>query len=357
MPVIDVIKYEGDNDFLVWKYPYEDFNTSARLIVQDTQEAYVYRNGERVGPFTGQFELKTENYPFLRKVTELLTGGVSPNHYTVYFVNKAYSLSVPWGTSVTWTVQDPSLQVPFEVQAHGRFVVQVCDSAMLLNKLVGSTKGFSVLDLQDYFSGLMVSTIKSYISDYITRRNLLFSEIGAHISTISESVKKKIAVHFANYGLSLKEFVIEHIGIQKDEVYEDIRVAMKDRAANTIRGVTEQEKMEHEVNLERSKHPGDFAQVPRIGFAASHAFEPASSQSNTQHRDQFSMGTTHHRPPAQEEIQCPHCGATISADSKFCSQCGKPVAMKEVEMVSCPSCGTTNPKGSNFCKNCGQPLK
>ncbi len=39
MAIMEVIKYEGGNDVLVWKHPKEDFNTSTQLIVHETQEA------------------------------------------------------------------------------------------------------------------------------------------------------------------------------------------------------------------------------------------------------------------------------------------------------------------------------
>ena len=34
-----IIKYEGDNDTLVWKHPIEDFNFGSQLIVHESQEA------------------------------------------------------------------------------------------------------------------------------------------------------------------------------------------------------------------------------------------------------------------------------------------------------------------------------
>lgn len=37
--MFEVIKYEGDNSTLVYKYPVEDFNTKSRLVVQQAQEA------------------------------------------------------------------------------------------------------------------------------------------------------------------------------------------------------------------------------------------------------------------------------------------------------------------------------
>ena len=40
-----VIKYEGDNQTLVWKHPIEDFNLGSQLIVHESQEAVFFRDG------------------------------------------------------------------------------------------------------------------------------------------------------------------------------------------------------------------------------------------------------------------------------------------------------------------------
>ena len=64
MALIDVIKYEGGNNVLVWKHPKEDFNTSAQLIVHEAQEAVVFKDGIALGPYTaGKHTIETENIP------------------------------------------------------------------------------------------------------------------------------------------------------------------------------------------------------------------------------------------------------------------------------------------------------
>ena len=47
--IIDVIKYEGSSDVLVWRYPTEDFNTNAQLIVGPSQEAVLVKGGHTIG--------------------------------------------------------------------------------------------------------------------------------------------------------------------------------------------------------------------------------------------------------------------------------------------------------------------
>ena len=374
MAIIDVIKYEGGNNVLIWKYPKEDFNTSAQLIVHESQEAIILKDGQMIGPYPkGKHTIETENIPGIRRLVGLVTGGVSPNHYEIYYINKAYSMDIPWGTATPWTIQDPSLQIPFEMQAHGQFAVRVVDSRQLLLKLVGTTSSFTQRTLQDYFYGIMISRIKDHVSNLIISEGISHIEISSHLIDISEKVAPKLSDSLVKYGLSLEEFAVENISILKDDIYTDVREAMKTRATNTITGVTEQEKMGFDVAKAQAQNPGMGGQMGQIftGVAAGAAVAPvvggmvrnavqpvASGQSDVQHRDQFSMGTIKKRESAQEQqkIKCAKCGTDLDANSRFCNQCGAPVEQQEASTITCPVCGVTLSADSKFCNSCGTKL-
>ena len=51
MELFDVIKYEGDNDTVIWKYEKEDFNIGSQLIVHESQEAIFFLNGQALDVF------------------------------------------------------------------------------------------------------------------------------------------------------------------------------------------------------------------------------------------------------------------------------------------------------------------
>ena len=44
-------QYEGDNTVFVWKHPLEDFNLGSQLIVHESQEALLFRNGRALDLF------------------------------------------------------------------------------------------------------------------------------------------------------------------------------------------------------------------------------------------------------------------------------------------------------------------
>jgi membrane protease subunit (stomatin/prohibitin family) len=49
---------------------------------------------------------------------------------------------------------------------------------------------------------------------------------------------------------------------------------------------------------------------------------------------------------------CPHCGQEAQGSSKFCPECGKPLATS----LTCEKCGTEVPAGTKFCPECGDPI-
>jgi len=50
------------------------------------------------------------------------------------------------------------------------------------------------------------------------------------------------------------------------------------------------------------------------------------------------------------KVKCPHCGAQVAEDAKFCKECGAPTHLK------CPECGAELDSDAKFCKQCGEKV-
>ena len=46
MAIVNIIKYDGGIDEFIWKYPYEEIGTWSQLIVNETQEAILVKDGK-----------------------------------------------------------------------------------------------------------------------------------------------------------------------------------------------------------------------------------------------------------------------------------------------------------------------
>lgn len=211
-PIIEVIKYDGPNDILIWKFPNEDFNTNTQLIVGPAQEAIFVKGGQVLERFVpGTYTLSTKNYPFIRSLVGLVTGGVSPYSCSVYYVNKAISMGIDWGTDTPISVVDPIYHVPIDIRSYGDFSLQVENGRMLLEKFVGQTGGASHQEIQRYFTNMMATQVRGVISGTMLERQLSPIGIDAHLADMSLTAQEKLRPIFEPFGMTINHFTIAAI--------------------------------------------------------------------------------------------------------------------------------------------------
>ena len=86
----DVIKNSASGELLIWRQPEEDFNTNSTLVVMPGEKAVFIKGGVVEQVFEkGTYKLSTENYPFISRLRNALSGGISTFHCVVYFVRDA----------------------------------------------------------------------------------------------------------------------------------------------------------------------------------------------------------------------------------------------------------------------------
>lgn len=226
MKIIDVIKYEGDNSTFIWKHPAEDFNMKSQLIVHESQEAVFMMNGQALDTFgPGRYTLDTENIPILGKLLQLGTGGESPFHCEVYFINKTVQMAVKWGTDSKVRYIDPASNLPLELGASGEMNLMVADSRKLLIKLVGTMNGIAwdneggnfTKSLQASFRPLISTAVKSNLTASIKALGINILEIDEHLSQLSQILKSYIIGGFEEYGLTIPNFYLTTVVLPEED--------------------------------------------------------------------------------------------------------------------------------------------
>lgn len=226
MKIIDVIKYEGDNSTFIWKHPAEDFNMKSQLIVHESQEAVFMMNGQALDTFgPGRYTLDTENIPILGKLLQLGTGGESPFHCEVYFINKTVQMAVKWGTDSKVRYIDPASNLPLELGASGEMNLMVADSRKLLIKLVGTMNGIAwgneggnfTKSLQASFRPLISTAVKSNLTASIKALGINILEIDEHLSQLSQILKSYIVGGFEEYGLTIPNFYLTTVVLPEED--------------------------------------------------------------------------------------------------------------------------------------------
>lgn len=222
---VDVIKNSGDGNLLIWRQPEEDFNTNSTLIVMPGEQAIFINQGNIEQVFTsGTYKLSTENYPFISRLRNVFSGGVSTFNSVVYFVREADSKEIEWGTMQPIRYGDPMLG-PVNIKAGGAYKVQISNPQKFLTKLICNNIDYKTQEgLYNYFA----NEFSMYISDSINKTLQLlqsqnYKEVFYYVGNLvdfAKSVEPQIQSVFDDYGLRLKAFSISRC---KDK-YEDPEV-------------------------------------------------------------------------------------------------------------------------------------
>lgn len=218
-----VIKYEGDNETLVWKHPIEDFNCGSQLIVHESQEAIFFRDGQALDLFgAGRYTLETQQLPILEKLYKLPTDTEGTFHSEVYYINMATQMGIKWGTDSKVRLFDPMTGMHIELGASGDFSIRVTNSRKLLLKLVGTTGGLKQDQLlgsggKGLFRSLVMTQVKSYLAATIRENAINILEIDERLMELSDALRDKINPRLAEYGLEMPEFFVNRVVTPDDD--------------------------------------------------------------------------------------------------------------------------------------------
>ena len=271
----DVIKNSGSGDLLIWRQPEEDFNTNSTLIVMPGEEAIFIKGGTVEQTFTnGTYKLSTENYPFISRLRNAMSGGISTFNCVVYFVRTAHSMEIRWGTDSPIQVRDKLLGIATKIKARGSYKVTVGNPELFLAKLLGNNMPSATQDgLTRYFANQFQSKIKTVITKALNQTENELLGIEERLDELSETIEPFMQEVFDDYGLRCVQFVVSALDIGDDELrrrYDEIgmdaiekmRLAQADKAAMGILG-------DDWAKQQAANILGDLANNPGAGGVAS----------------------------------------------------------------------------------------
>ena len=255
----DVIKNSGPGDLLVWRQPEEDFNTNSTLIVMPGEEAVFIKGGNVEQTFdSGTYKLSTENYPFISRLRNAITGGISTFNCVVYFFRTAHSMEVFWGTDSPIQVRDPVMQIATTVQARGAYKVQVSNPAKLLTKMLGNNVPFLAQpELNNYFINEFQQHIKSSLARAIRDSNQEILGICAEQDILAGQIQPILQRILDDYGLTLVTFSIAGLDIpQNDPNRQKLEEAFANKGVMGILGEDWGRQQAAEILHSLAENPG-----------------------------------------------------------------------------------------------------
>lgn len=206
----DVIKNSGPGELLIWRQPEEDFNTNSTLVVMPGEEAIFIKGGTVEQTFeNGTYRLSTENYPFIGRLRNAFSGGVSTFNCVVYFVRSAHSMEILWGTDSPIQVRDKVWGVRTDVRTRGSYKVKIDNPVVFLEKLLGNNIPFETqAELNLFFANQFQSKIKTVLSDALNAMETELIGLDARLEEFSESLEPTIDEILGEYGIKCIKFVV-----------------------------------------------------------------------------------------------------------------------------------------------------
>lgn len=403
MAIVEVVKYDATPDVLAWKFPNSELGTWTQLIVNESQEAILLKDGTICDVFrAGRYTLETANIPLLNRIVNLPFGGRSPFAAEVWYVNRAFSLDIKWGTPSPIQLQDPKYRVFIPVRSFGQFGVRVEDSRTFLSKLVGTLPCFDKATLLKFFRGIYLTKVKDAISSYLVRKQVSILEINAYLEEISDYLRERMTPVFEEYGIRLVAFSVNDISVpEEDNSVIQLKNALAKRAEMDIVGYSYQQERSFDTLEGAAKNPNSVqgglmgagiglgmgvgvggAMGQQLGDVArnlsvSGGRECPQCREKLDPRERFCHACgydTDQSAAPGNAIRCSACGGVLRADAKFCPQCGKkynPCRKCKADLpehaescpacgtraaASCPQCGAQIPEEGKFCPACGFSL-
>lgn len=214
----DVIKNNGRGDLLLWRQPEEDFNTKSTLVVMPGEEAIFINQGTIEHIFeNGTYKISTNNYPFISRLRNAFSGGISTFNCVVYFIRKSNSVEIKWGTDSPIQVRDKVLGIATKLRVRGSYKIQVENSAKFLETVVGNNIPYETQeDLNRYFITQFQSKIKSAVAKELTESETEVLEIDSRLDELSELIHPHIDHMLEMNGLKCTAFAISAIDVDDE---------------------------------------------------------------------------------------------------------------------------------------------
>lgn len=395
------IRWDATNEEIVWRSPIEDFNNGSTVIVDASQFAVFYMNGQCSEVLeAGMHVLETCEIPFIKRIFQKVTGGKTSFRAQLYYVNRVEIAKLRWGVGHI-TYKDTKGPV-FEIGARGLYNIRISNPRKFIEKINGVDAWFDRDEMEDRFRELVASAVDNTLVNALYDNNISIIDAARHRVKIAESVRPEVEALFDDYGVSISQFIIERIAVpEDDEGYRELLELEKTEGLQARQlkleaqreitraeieagklditsgasarqrqreGYTYQDERRFDVLETTAQNEGGAmgglgGQVMQLGVGLGTAGMVSSMM-----RENLSGpgGLLGQAPPPvanaavqadkkAEATPCTKCGAALNEGAKFCLECGEKVVPK-VAGTACVKCGNALPPNAKFCLNCGEKV-
>jgi len=217
MELMEVLEFhDNSGTVIVQKVPQNgssEIKWGAQLTVAESQEAVFFRDGKALDVFkAGRHVLKTQNIPLVGKwVTSFGYGPNSPFRSEVFFVGKQLFPNLKWGTHEPILFRDSDFKM-IRLRSFGIFSIQVSDSLLFVNKLVGTQRLYTTKDLEQYLRNIIISRLTTILSENLVS----VFDLPSKFDDINLISRTKLQAEFEALGLYLHDFYVNSISVPEE---------------------------------------------------------------------------------------------------------------------------------------------
>ncbi|MDK2921538.1 MAG: hypothetical protein PWR24_1095 [Desulfonauticus sp.] len=333
---LEVIEwFDNKGTELAHRIPQEgsaEIKWGAQLIVRNSQAAVFYYQGQAVDAFgVGRHTLTTANIPILTKLLSVPWGFTSPLRAEVYFLNMKVFPNLKWGTKDPVAFKDKELGL-VRLRAFGRLDIRIIQPALFVNSLVGTKASFTIEDIEEYLSQIVVSRLNDYLGEKV---DTLFNLPGNY-KQFSQELQQIVSQDLRKFGLGLSSLYINAITPP-----EEVQKAIDDRSrVEVFKDLGKLTQLKAAMALEKAAaNPGQGGAGFNMGMGFMFPYMLKDAFQNT--------------PQEKIRSRCPDCGQVVPENSRFCPYCGHQILV----LKQCQKCGKNLSPKAKFCPNCGTPTE
>ena len=325
---IDVIQWtEQEDGVLDYRYPMRDMEiqNGGKLTVRESQMAAFVNEGRIADVFTpGLYTLTTRTLPLLTNLMNWDKEFQSPFKSDVYFFSTRLQVNQRWGTPNPITIRDKEFGA-IRLRGFGIYSYRIADPRTFYTKVSGTRDVYGVADLE----GQLRNTIVGRMSDTFASSNIPFLDMAANQVALGQKIGEQLKPVFTDLGLALDTFVVENLSLP-----DELQKLLDQRIGMTMVGDMNrytQFEVAQSMPIAAGNEGGGAAGVG-VGLGA--GLTMAQQMMNQMKAPAAASPSPPSPQPAAGPAAPPAPAA--GADTKFCTNCGKPVPRTA---KFCPECG------------------
>lgn len=336
-------------------------------VIDATAEEGVYTFDSSATPsfFAGQF-----GEVFKEMWQRFTYNGASAKQQAVFFFNTKEIIDNKFGTAAPIPFQDWSHPIPnqmtntliplrVEVKCFGKYTFKIANPALFMSKLAGTADVYRKGELVEQLRTEVMSVFQNVANELGTAKyKVPVLEMPSQTDEIREMMDEKVFDEkIRERGIEIVCFAVESVTLTDDSAkkIDDYELSSNSYMQQGRMVGAYSNAVENAAQNANGAANG-FMGIGMMNMATNGMMQNSVNgpwnQNTDASRKDLSKQEESAKTQENDDAWTCECGHVNSANSKFCSECGKAKVTKKI----CPKCKMTNDENNKFCSNCGEQL-